>query len=112
MKHLFVASILAAALAGCATAPTPYAPQDFHFSASELQRLPALASGMVESVRQVPRDIHAFQNVFEHRINPEVDEQLLIRLDDGRAVTVLDRDMQRFAPGQRVRIVAGGVARE
>lgn len=111
MKNAFLASILAAALAGCA-APTPYAPQDFYFSASELERLPALASGMVESVRQVPRDIDAFQNVFEHRINPELDDQLLIRLDDGRAVTVLDRDMQGFAPGQRVRIVAGGVARE
>lgn len=101
MKDIFATLSLAAALAGCAT---PYAPQDFDFS--------GLASGMVESVREVPRDIHAFEEAIEHSINPQTRGELVIRLDDGRAVTVREDGAQSFAPGQRVRIVSGRVARE
>lgn len=101
MKNNFAAFAFVASLAGCAT---PYAPQDFDFS--------GLPSGMIESVSEVPRDIHAFEDAIEHKINPELADRLLIRLDDGRAVTVLEEGMRRFAPGQRVRIVSGRVEPE
>lgn len=101
MKTILSASLLAAALAACAT---PYAPQDFDFS--------EFSSGMVEGVRHVPRDIHAFEQAIEHSINPQLAEQLSIRLDDGRAVTVREEGVQSFEPGQRVRLVAGRVERE
>jgi len=100
MKNILVTLAFAATLAGCAA---PHAPQDFDFS--------GLSTGMIESVRQVPLDIHAFQEAIEHKINPDVGHQLLIRLDDGRAVTMLE-GMRRFEPGERVRIVAGRVERE
>lgn len=100
MKSL-VAAFSLAALAGCAT---PYAPQDFDFS--------ELASGMVESVQEVQLDIHAFQEAVEHKINREPADRLLIRLDDGRAVSIVEQSAGRFAPGQRVRIVSGRVEHE
>lgn len=100
MRSLF-AALTAGALAGCAT---PYAPQDFDFS--------GLAAGMVETVRQVPLDIHAFHEAMEHSINPQTREQLVIRLDDGRAITVTEDGVPRFEPGQRVRVVSGRVEHE
>jgi hypothetical protein len=100
MKNIFALTI-AAALAGCAA---PHAPREFNFG--------GLESGIVEGAREVPRDIHAFAEAIEHRINPETAGELLIRLNDGRTLTVLEDGMRRFAPGERVRIVAGRVERE
>ena len=99
MKTLLVA--LTAALAACTT--TSYAP---------LESLPGRASGVVESVREVPLDIHGFREAIEHSVNPQTAQQLVIRLDDERAVTLVEEGMQRFAPGERVRIVSGLVERE
>jgi outer membrane lipoprotein SlyB len=101
MKTILAVAVLSAALAACAT---PYAPQEFDSI--------AIASGMVESVREVPLEGHAFEEAIEHSINPRVAEQLVIRLDDGSAVTLLEGAVQRFAPGQRVRIVAGRAEHE
>ena len=100
MKNILAASILAAALAACAT---PYAPQEFDSL--------AIASGMVEAVRQVPLRTFGFEDAIEHSINPRLAEQVVIRLDDGRAIT-LEAVTPRFAPGQRVRVVAGRVELE
>lgn len=102
MKKLLAILASGAALAGCAT---PYAPQDFDFSGLS-------AAGIIESVRPVPRDIHAFEQAIEHSINPPVAERLHIRLDDGRAITVLDTGAPRFTAGERVRIVAGRAQHE
>ena len=97
----FLPVAIAAALAGCAT---PYAPRDFDFS--------ELTSGTIESVHEVPRDIHAFEEAIVHKINPEVAAKVRIRLDDGRAVTLRENHIGHFAPGERVRVVAGRRARE
>jgi len=100
MKNILLAFVLVAPLAGHAA---PYAPHEFDFS--------ELSSGMVEQVREVPRDIHAFEEAIVHKMNPEVGRELLIRLDDGRVLTVLE-GARPFEAGQRVRIVAGRVVRE
>lgn len=100
MKSLFLALALGAPLAASAA---PYAPQDFDFS--------GFSSGTIEQVREAPRDIHAFDEAIVHKMNPEVRRELLIRLDDGRVLTVLE-GARPFEAGQRVRIVAGRVARE
>jgi hypothetical protein len=99
MKNSFLTAALASALAACAT---PYAPPEFDFS--EL-------AGTVESAHAAPRDMHAFEEAVEHQINPRLAQRLLIRLDDGRALVVRGGELQ-YAPGERVRIVAGRVERE
>jgi hypothetical protein len=91
------------ALSGLAACAASYAPQEFDFS--------GLASGIVESALDVPRDIHAFDDAVEHEVNPQLRQRLLIRLDDGRALIVRSR-AQRYEPGQRVRVIAGGVEPE
>lgn len=101
MKTILAVAVLAAALAACAT---PYAPQEFESG--------GIASGMVEAVREVPLDTFGFEEAIEHSINPRIAEQLVIRLDDGSAVTLLEGAVQRFAPGQRVRVIAGRVELE
>jgi hypothetical protein len=106
-----VASSLAAALllgASLAADAAPYAPQEYDFSG-----LPAAALGIVESVREVP--LHAtpaaFVDVFEHALNAETGEELVVRLDDGRAITVRLDSVQRFRAGDRIRLVGGRVSR-
>ena len=100
MKKITTTLAFSALLAGCAA---PYAPQEFDFD--------GLSVGMIESARDVPLDIHAFHEAIEHQVNPQLGQRLLIRLDDGRALEVLSR-AQRFEPGQRVRVLAGGVHAE
>jgi hypothetical protein len=93
MKQLALALALSGAL--CAARAAEYAPQEFDFS--EL--------GIVESVRQVP--IAApLQDVFEHAVKPETAHELVIRIDDGRAVVLRQDETRRFSPGQRVRLVS------
>jgi hypothetical protein len=100
MKPLLLALALGAPLAAYAA---PYAPQEFDFS--------ELSSGMIEQVREVPRDLHAFEEAIEHKINPEVRRELVIRLDDGRLLTLLE-GARPFEAGQRVRVIAGRLERE
>lgn len=100
MKNVLAATVLAAALAACAT---PYAPPEFDSL--------AIATGMVEAVQQVPLRTLGFEDAIEHSVKPRLAEQVRVRLDDGRALT-LEGVAQRFAPGQRVRVVAGRVAPE
>jgi outer membrane lipoprotein SlyB len=82
------------------------------FASQAADEPPSVAAGIVESVREVPLDIHGFREALEHSVNPQTAQQLVIRLDDERAVTLLEEGMQRFAPGERVRIVSGLVERE
>ena len=72
-----------------------YAPQEFDFS--ELL-------GTIENVTSVPLD-NPLPDAFEHALEPERLDQLTVRLDDGRALIVPQEEMQRFARGQRVRLV-------
>ncbi len=98
MKRL-VAATLTAALSACAT---PYAPQEFDFTGIS-------SAGIIESVTPAPRDIHAFDDAIVHEVNPQAAERLLIRLDDGSAVTLREESAQRYEPGQRVRVTSGRV---
>ena len=68
------------------------------------------ATGVVESVREVPlaEDPAAFPGVLEHAYKPRTGEEILVRLDDGRAIAVVQTGMQIFQPGQRVFVVPGG----
>jgi hypothetical protein len=62
----------------------------------------------VESVHLEPieRDIHAYEEPRELKMQPELVDRMMIRLDDGRAVTLLLKGSQRFAPGERVRVLS------
>ena len=64
------------------------------------------ARGIVESVREVQlADPFAFPGVFEHAFKPPTADELLVRLDDGRAITVVHTGMRIFEAGQRVHVV-------
>lgn len=106
-------SLVAALLLGTAlvAGAAPYAPQEYDFS--ELSSIGPSALGIVESVREVPlRPVDAqLANVFEHSLNAETGEELVVRLDDGRAVTVRLDGIQHFRPGERVRLLGGRVLR-
>lgn len=75
MKKLFAAlSLAVATLAGAAT---PYAPQEFDFG--ELNDAGCVALGTVESVRvlRIERDIHAFEEALELRLQPDLRDELV-----------------------------------
>src|SRR5437762_3212291 len=99
MKKIFSAIAIAAAVTSAHAGP--YAPQEFDFS--ELL-------GTVESVHQVPLE-DRMPDTLQHALKPESVDQLTVRLDDGRAVIVPQEELQRFARGQRVRLLgsANGV---
>jgi hypothetical protein len=103
MKSLLATLSLVAVLAACAT---PYAQREFDFS--DLNGLAGLELGTVESVEvvRIERDIHAFVEALELRMQPDLAEQLVIRLDAGGAVTVMAEGTQRFKVGERVRVVS------
>ena len=65
------------------------------------------ASGIVESVREVQlaEDPARFPGVFEESYQPRTADELRVRLDDGRAITVVPGAMQLFRPGERVLLV-------
>jgi outer membrane lipoprotein SlyB len=89
----------------------PYAPEEYDFT--QLSSLHAPALGTVESVREVPLQAEpaGLRDVLEHALNPDTAEQLVVRLDDGRALIIVLDGAQRFQPGERVRVVGGRVLR-
>jgi hypothetical protein len=92
MKRLLIALLLAAMpLAGALAAP--YAPQEFDFSG-----LDGVAYGTVELVKPAPpTPTELVENA----------EAALVRLDDGRSITVVLLPLQHVEPGERVRVVVG-----
>lgn len=69
--------------------------------------------GVVESVHSVAfyKGVPALADVFEHAVQPQAGDRLLIRLDGGHWVTLVDEGLQHFNPGQRVRVVSSGSVR-
>jgi len=104
MKKLLATLSLAASLAASAT---PHAQGAFDFSGLDPQ--PGVELGTVQSVDvvQIERDIHAFdERVLELRMQPDLTERLVIRLDAGDVVIVTVKGGQRFETGERVRVVS------
>lgn len=102
MKELFALLSLAASLAACAA---PCAPQALGFSELDAQ---GVVLGTVDSVAtvRVERDIHAYEAPAELRIQPELGDRTVIRLDDGRELTLVLNGLQRFEAGERVRVLS------
>lgn len=66
------------------------------------------ARGVVESVREVQlADPFGFPGVFELAFKPQTADELLVRLDDGQAISVVHTGMRIFEAGQRVQVVPG-----
>jgi outer membrane lipoprotein SlyB len=104
MKKLLVILSLAASLAACGTSHAQHA-----FDFSEPDGRPGVELGTVQSVDvvQIERDIHAFdERAFELRMQPDLTERLVIRLDAGDVVIVTVKGGQRFETGERVRVVS------
>jgi hypothetical protein len=92
MKKLLIALMFVAMPLSSAFA-APYAPQEFDFSG-----LDGVAYGTVELVQPAPPSpIELAQKA----------EAALVRLDDGRRITVVLRLLQHVEPGERVRVVRG-----
>jgi outer membrane lipoprotein SlyB len=109
MKRIFAAAILTSAALGAAAAP--YAPQEFDFSGLDVSDG---SYGVVETVNPAPRTAPIHTDVFEHSVEPDAPADLLIRLDSGTGVTLVQYGPERFRPGQRVQLVrdAGGLRAE
>jgi outer membrane lipoprotein SlyB len=109
MKRIFAAAILTGAALGAAAAP--YAPQEFDFSGLDVSDG---SYGVVETVNPGPRTGPIHTDVFEHSVKPDAPADLLIRLDSGTGVTLVQYGPERFRPGQRVQLVrdAGGLRAE
>jgi hypothetical protein len=70
----------------------------------------ASSSGTVESVRAVPvpRDLHAFDaEVLEHKVAPEMVDEIVVQLDTGPIVIFTERQAHRVHAGERVRVALG-----
>lgn len=104
LKEILIAVLLAATASTAAHAET-YASHEFDFG-----ELGSAAYGIIESVREVQLDNDPAElvDVFEHAIRPETRDELVVRLDDGRPITVVQDAMRRFEPGQRVLVVPDG----
>jgi outer membrane lipoprotein SlyB len=103
MKNLLATLSLVAGLAASAASDA----QGFDFSGPNAH--PEVELGTVQSVDlvQIERDIHAFDDrTLELRMQPNVTERLVIRLDAGDVVIVTVQGMQRFESGERVRVVS------
>jgi outer membrane lipoprotein SlyB len=108
MKRVFFAALLATstfALAGGYTSP----PEDYDYKdAGSIQQV---LYGTIESVRRV--DFQENHEPTEVRPRDEIGpreqtgEELVVRLDTGGAVAVVQGGSRGFQPGQRVRVLTG-----
>jgi len=96
MRSALIAALLAAT-AFAATANASPCAEDFG----------AEVYGIVESVREVPlrKSPPWLADVFEHAINPETAQELVVRLSDERVIALVQAGSRRFEPGQRVLVV-------
>jgi len=94
LRHVLVIALAAATTIACAAAlAAPYAPQEFDFSG-----LDGVAYGTVELVQPAPPSPVELV---------EKAEAALVRLDDGRSITIVLPPLQHVEPGERVRVVRG-----
>ena len=98
MKKLLIGFALYGALSAGAA---DYAPQEFDFGELAVD---GVAHGIVESVRQV--SLVGPADFLEHALKPETALELVVRIDDGRAVLLRPQEMRSFGAGQRVRLVS------
>jgi hypothetical protein len=105
IAKLCVAALMSAMAGGVAA--IPYAPPGFTFLTFETHAV--IEDGTVESVRAVPlrRKLGGFESALEHAINPEVPDEVVVRLDDGGTITFLHEGLPRFTAGQRVGVHPG-----
>ena len=75
----------------------------------EFSDLDGVAYGIVECVREVPLhdDPAGLADVFEHAVKPYTGEELIVRLKDGRAISVVQDETELFEPGERVVVIPG-----
>lgn len=99
MKRVAIAALIAAAASGTTADASPFG-TDHGFGE---------VYGIVESVREVAPGKHpaGLADVFEHAINPETAQEVVVRLGDERAIVVVQDGPRRFQPGQRVLVVRG-----
>src|SRR5687768_5198110 len=102
MKKLLATFIVAA---GLAVSAAPHALGELDFGGLDQ----GVVLGTVQSVDvvEIERDIHAFdERALELRMQPDLTERLVIRLDTGDLVIVTVNGAQRFETGERVRVVS------
>jgi outer membrane lipoprotein SlyB len=102
MKQGFIAAVLAAsafALAGWSNFPPE------HYDYSESGSIQDVSYGTIESVRQVNFDWdHADTGIGPRE---QTGEEVVVRLDSGQTVAVVQGGSQGFERGQRVRVLTG-----
>jgi outer membrane lipoprotein SlyB len=102
MKQGFIAALLTAsafALAGWSTFPPE------HYDSSEAGSIQDVSYGTIESVRRVNFD----EDFEDTGIGPrqQTGEELVVRLDSGQTIAVVQGGSQGFERGQRVRVLTG-----
>lgn len=99
MRQIFIATLFVVASAN-AIAGGPFGPD---YGLGEVD-------GIVERVRDVPVGKYPpeLADVFEHAINPETAQQVVVRLGDERAIVVVQDRTRRFQPGEHVLLVREG----
>jgi outer membrane lipoprotein SlyB len=108
VKQAFFAALLAAstfALAG----GSPFPPEDYDYKAAG--SIHDVLYGTLESVRRVdfqenPADTE-FRPRDENRLREQTGEELVVRLDTGGSIAVIQGGSRGFQPGQRVRVLRG-----
>ena len=96
MKQIFIAALFAA------TTSTGFA-DDYASPEFDFTGLPSMEHGVVEA--HIPQHPPGLGEVFEHSINPESDDQIVVRLEDGSAVTVEHDATVPLQPGEAVLVV-------
>jgi hypothetical protein len=92
MRALYPASILFALMIAVASA----------FPSRSQTQLEATEHGIIDSVRDLLPGAHipGHADAFEHAVGPS--EQIVVRLDDGQALTIVQTTLKQFEPGERV----------
>jgi outer membrane lipoprotein SlyB len=101
MKHRLIAITLAAsafALGGWSTFP----PENYDYG--EAGSLQDVAYGTIESVRLVDFDMNHPATANWPR--EQTGEELVVRLDSGQTIAVVQGGSRGFQPGQRVRVLS------
>ena len=64
--------------------------------------LEGTAHGIIDSVRDVLLGtlLRGYADALEHAVGPS--QQIVVRLDDGQAFTILQNKVEHFEPGERV----------